>query len=786
MTKNDVKSKNFKININQYLIYWWIFLIFIATAIVSANIYIKFQIPVYSSNATVLIKENKRGIKQNDELAIFSDLGISSGINNLQNEIELFKTSSLISEVIQRLRLNVKVFTISSYSSLKKFEIYNSQPFDIEVIGGDSSHYNKSTSFAIRILNENQIGLMEEDEVYQTVNFGSPFNLEGRDYIIHKNDSRFYGWNTKGFIIEIKSLKSAISEYKNRLSINLLRKDASILELNLKGTIIDQNNDFLNNLIQIREEKTNQDKQAVSISTSEFINNRIKIISEELSEIEMDGEHFKSSKKLINLTTDAELFKEKESEFEMRAIETSIQLRLIEYIKDFLASLEATGTLIPSNLGLEDQTINSSIEKHNTLVLERNNIASLSSSTNPRVKRIDEKIEEIRANLSESINNTISTLSIRLKALREKESFYESEVAKVPNYEREYRSILRQKEVKEALYLYLLQKREENEIASVASVSDMVRLEEASGSSIPISPKKSSIYLQFLFVGFGIPFGAIYLKNLLDNKVKTVEDITNYEIPYIGNLPISKKKEKLVHEKNSRSPISEALRILRTNMNFIMSNEGQDKGGKIIMVTSTIPGEGKSFVSINLAHSIAQTEKKTLLIGMDLRAPKLVDYLAINDNVGVSNFLANPSIQVSDLIELSPYYENLSIITSGHIPPNPSELLLKPRVEELFNELRKDFDYIIVDTAPIGMVVDTLLITKHSDLLLYVVRYNYLEKNALSIPQDFYTQGKIKNLGVLLNGVDFSKEKYGKGFGYGYGYGYGEKNKKSSWWKRKH
>jgi capsular exopolysaccharide synthesis family protein len=377
-------------------------------------------------------------------------------------------------------------------------------------------------------------------------------------------------------------------------------------------------------------------------------------------------------------------------------------------------------------------------------------------------------------------------ISMELDVFKKKNRNLKSKLSNIPGYERKYREILRQQEIKEELYIYLLQKREENEIAMASTIGTVNVMDEPYSIGGPIAPKKLNIFAAAAGIGFILPILIIYLKSLLDTKVKSAEDLEKLGLPYIGEIPFHEGDKNLITVKGERSPTGEALRMLRVNMNFMFNDESN--GARTIFVTSTIAGEGKTFTSINLASSIALTDKKVVLLSLDLRKPKLSKYLTIEDKQGVTDYIVNDQLDIDDICQSLPQNTNLDVILSGSIPPNPSELLSSKKMLELFDLLRSRYDYIVVDNAPVGLVSDVLTVMPQADLLLYVVRFGKLEKEALKIAKKLSEESKVKNMATVLNGTKKGASGYGGygyGYSYGYGYGYGYMDQvKKPWYKR--
>jgi tyrosine-protein kinase Etk/Wzc len=431
--------------------------------------------------------------------------------------------------------------------------------------------------------------------------------------------------------------------------------------------------------------------------------------------------------------------------------------------------------LLPSNVISSDGDASGLISSYNKLVLDRNRILKSATAENPSVVKMDQQIASLKSTVTASLQRLKSTLSIEKRDLNSNEGILNAKIGKIPVQERQFRVIARQQKVKEELYLYLLQKREETAISLSATEPNARVIDAAKAAKRPVSPKKNIIYLAGLLFGLLVPFGIIYTKDLLDTKIKSRLDLDGKTlIPFIGDVPTSDNPSQIMRSE-SRTSSAEALRIIRTNLEFMVSKVPEGLA-KTIFLTSTFPKEGKTFVSANLAATFALSGKRVLLIGMDIRNPRLDEYLNLPDR-GVTNYLSSKDLVLEDLIVKYDGFEDFHVLPAGVIPPNPAELLMNKKVDTLFETLKSQYDYIIVDTAPVSLVTDTLLIAKHADCFIYVARANFLEKRMLTIPNTLYKEQKLPNMCLLLNDTDSTK-------GYGYGYGYGVKIEKEPWYKK--
>lgn len=775
---------NLRTVIVKYLSHWkWLFFsVLLSLAI--AVVYLRYTQPIFVSQATLLIKDDQKGGSV-PGMAIFDDLGLSSGSSNLENEIQILKSRKLAELVIKKLGLNKTYIVRGERSGLKVGELYLNSPIKIEHVEHDSLLYDHHIGFELKIKDENSFFLSTKSgESIGLTNFGEKIETPAGSVIIKKTAAFTNKSIGIEYIVSVASLNHAITTLQNSLAVKKVNIDTQILLISLIGPNISKNNMIIDELIFQHEFEEIRDKHEVTESTRDFIKERMKFISRELSEVDSASSLFKTRNDLVDVSLNSKLLLEKEGKIEKEIIETNIQLELINFLNQSIEKNDDVENLLPSNLGVDDKSVAEMVLNYNRLVLERNSLLQGSSYKNPNIIRIKGKLISIKSSLQGSLKNLVATANMKLNALNSKAKMYDSKLSSVPSYEKEYRDIFRQQQIKETLYLYLLEKREENEIAMVAMVANAKVIDAAYSNGIPVSPKKKIIFIGAFLIGLIVPIAFIFIIDLLDNKVHSTVDLNVHNLPHVAVIPFSKERIKLVALDNPRSVLSEAFRILRTNVSFLFTE--QKEKGNTILVTSTIAGEGKTSVSLNIAHSLALTGKKTVIIGLDLRAPKLLEYLELNKSArGVSDFIVNPDLSADDITMTLEGADNLYMIPSGTTPPNPSELLLKPRVDELFEQVKKDYDYIIVDTAPVGLVTDTLVAAHTADVSLYVVRANVLEKEMLKVPARMYREKKLTNMSIVLNGVGGKKGTNTYEFEYGYGYGDDFEEDRKKWWQRR-
>ncbi len=778
---NPREEENSLVDIlHRYLVYWKWFVVGIFCTSVCGFLYIRYKTPKYEASASILIKDDKKGAGIS-ELSAFDDLGIFPKSNSIDNDIEILKSRSLMTLVARELRLNVRYYIEREPIREEKF---NNSPVYLRFLAGDSTIEDVDAYFVLTAKSNTQFELRDEKSEKKGVyTFGQEFSTPyGKAAIFASVDLKKEGLIDKEITITVAPISAVVDEYRELIKIDPANKTSNVILITLKGTVREKAEAVINSLIKQHNADAIADKNLVSKNTADFINERIRYITAELSTVEGEVEDFKTRHGLVDVESEAKLFLETSTASELSILEASTQKALSDYMYEYITKHSDPADLIPANLGLADEAVGLMIAEHNRFVLERNRILRSSGEKNPVAENLTEQIVDLRKSIKESLFNLQSSLQIKIRELNKQESGISSRIATVPKYEREYRMIQRQQQIKETLYLYLLQKREETNIALAVTVANAKIIDSAYSNSEPVSPKKKVVYLVAVLLGLILPAIALYIKDLLDSKVHGKRDIDKIGVPFIGDIPQALTKERIVVSKGENTSVAEAFRLLRTNVDFMLGSKVPGRG-RTIFLTSTLSKEGKSFTAMNLAISIAISGKKVLLIGMDVRAPKLLEYFDLDDKFGLTNYISSDEIALKDVIMKAPGIDNLNILPSGSIPPNPSELLMSPKISEMFETVRGMYDYVIVDTAPIGMVTDTLLLSDYADAFIYVVRAYYLDRRLLSVAEDLYKEKRLPNMAILINGTD--KEKgYGYGYGYGYGgYGYGHEKQRPRWKK---
>ncbi|NRB84791.1 MAG: polysaccharide biosynthesis tyrosine autokinase, partial [Winogradskyella sp.] len=632
------------------------------------------------------------------------------------------------------------------------------------------STYNiiiNASGFEILDVKTEQTFNFKEHSTY-SIDHDLPFNLK-LDRTIPFQDIK-----CKTFIDNFNSKKNATLNLKRLLEVEPIGEQSDLLKVSIKGESTELTEAIINSLVEIFNQDGISDRRLVSKRTLEFIDDRFEFLALELDSIEVDFKDFKQQNNLIDIETDAQIGLEKRTKSDEEVFRLNNQLALAKLIQEALRS--PNSELLPANFGLESSNINTLIADYNTAVLDRDKLKKSAGENNPSVQIANTAIADLKLNIENSLKAYISQLETSQNQLELRNKRLVGEVAQIPEKEKLLRSIAREQKIKESLYLLLLQKREEAAINYAITEPSIKVVEYALSGSKPISPKPNIVYAGALLGGLLIPFGILYLIFMLDTKLHSKDDINTLspKIPVVGEIPdLKKKKNTIFNDPSDRSALAESFRILSSNVNYILPLN-KDNKGRVIFCTSTIKGEGKTLVSLNLSLALSSINRKVLLIGADLRNPQIHTHIAENkQKPGLSNFLHDANYNWKDaLISGFEKHPNHQIILSGSIPPNPAHLLTNGRFEKLLEEAREEYDYVVVDTAPTILVTDTLLISQLADATIYLARANYTEKNLLKFSKELEETGKLKNMAYVLNSVGAGKS-YGYGYNYGYNYGYG-------------
>lgn len=795
----DEEKIDFQEVLFKYLIHWPWFLGAIIVCLVVAWIYLHTATPVYNISATVLIKDDKKGGSAGmaSELENLGLNGLMSSSQNIDNEMEVLRSKTIAKEVVVDLNLYI------SYKDEDEFpakDMYKTSPVLVNLIPQEAELLDEPMEVEMALYPQGglDVKLKIEDEEYQK-HFDKlpavfPTEKGTLAFFVSPDTLATKGEEEADSKEKVRNIKAIINNplrvaraYCKNLTIEPTSKTTSVAVISLKNSSLRRGQDFINKLLEMYNTNTNNDKNEIAQKTADFIDERIGIISKELGNTEESLETFKRTAGITDLSSEAQIALTGNAEYEKKRVENQTQINLVEDLRKYMKGEEYE--VLPGNIGLQDAGLVSQIDRYNEMLVERKRLLRTSTENNPTIINLDTSIRAMKMNVEVTLERTLQGLFITKADLDREANRFSRRISEAPGQERQFVSIARQQEIKSGLYLLLLQKREENAITLAATANNAKIIDDAIADEIPVSPKGKIIYLLALVLGGGIPFGVIYLINLTKFRIEgrvDVEKLTS--LPIVGDIPLTDEKKGAVAVfENKNNLMSETFRNIRTNLQFMLEN-----GKKVVLVTSTISGEGKSFVSSNLAISLSLLGKKVVIVGLDIRKPGLNKVFNIpKREVGITQYLANPEKNLMDLVQPSDVSKNLFILPGGTVPPNPTELLARDGLDKAIETLKQNFDYIIMDTAPVGMVTDTLLIGRVADLSVYVCRADYTHKNEYTLINELAEKEKLPNLCTVINGIDLKRRKYGYYYGYGkygkyygygkrhgYGYGYGEQQDK--------
>ncbi|WP_010228292.1 GumC family protein [Gillisia marina] len=784
---SEDKESNFdlKAELFKYLGYWkWLLFGFLIGGLI-AYLYNRYTIPQYRSDASMMIlKESDNSMAS----AIPSGGGsiLTFGQNTLDNQIVTLKSKRLVEKVVDELDHNILYFVEGNVITT---EAYKSSAVVIKFVTPDSIINNLSEDFYVNPISDSKFQLLTNNDLFsKEYTLGEIIEYKNLKFSILPRDS--YGGikfkNTKNIHIQIRPVVNVAEKYIQSLSIGPKGNAVDILSLSVIQEESNRSRDFLNNLMFQFNRDGVADKSRVAGSTTEFIQNRLELITSELDSVEGGMASFKRDNQIMDVYSGAQEYISKSSQADQEIFSIETQLLIVNSIKDKLNST-SNYELLPINLGIQDGGISGLISTFNTLILERNKLLVSSTPENPVVKNLTDQIDGLRTSLFENISSYQNSLKIQKSELESLGRQSDSKFNSFPGMEKGMRGIERQQQIKEQLYLFLLQRREEAAIAFAVTSPVAKVIDPAYTISDPVDPAPGLILVGGFLVGLILPIIILLIKFILDTKVHHKGDLAplTKNIPFLGEIPKIGENQEEIIQLNDRSPLAESFRILRTNLAYLLKPKA-DNRGEIIYVTSTIKGEGKTFISYNLARTLSTSNKKVVIIGADIRNPKLHRYIDLPmESKGLSDFLYNYDLVTNNIINDSLDKKvKVDLILSGSIPPNPAELFMSDRMGILLEDLSRIYDFVIVDTAPTMIVTDTLLISPLADTTLYITRAGYTEKKLLEFPKELKQQGKLKGLAIILNDVDYSKFSYGSKYGYNYGYGYGYGTDEETRWKR--
>ena len=763
---------------------WYWFVISLAVTIGVAVIYLLTTPPVYTRSASLLIKEDSKGNSISDAAGVLSDIDLFQTSTNVNNEMQSLQSPAVMLDVVKRLHLDISYHTDGGF--YKKVLYGQARPY---IVSFNDLRDNESIAFTINPAKNGQVKLSDfshdgediDGEVTSMLN-DTVDTPVGKLVIKSMNDSISY--ESPVYVSRI-GYQDATENYASNLSVSLNDEKSTVINLSFKDVCIQRAEDVLNTVIAIYNENWIKDKNQIAVSTSQFINERLGVIEQELGNVDENISSYKSEHLLPDVQAAASMYMAQSSETNTQILALNTQLSMARYIRNYLTNATSKNQLLPANSGIESPGIEQQIANYNTAQLRRNDLVANSSEKNPLVVDMDQSLEDMRHAIITSIDNHITTLNTQLRSLQQSEQQTTARIAANPTQGKYLLSIERQQKVKEALYLFLLQKREENELSQAFTAYNTRVITPPSGSMIPTSPVKKNIALVAIALGLLIPVVIIFIRENMNTKVRGRKDLESLSLPFAGEIPldVSGKGKKKVHDaktivirQGNRDIVNEAFRVLRTNLEFMLDGK---TGGKasVTLFTSFNPGSGKTFLTMNTAATFALKGKRVLVIDGDLRHGTASAYLGSHYK-GLSDYLGKRETSLDNLIQENPDCPGFFLLPAGTIPPNPTELLAEPLFKETIERLRDCYDYIFIDCPPIDIVADTQIIEKLSDRTIFVVRAGLLEREMLPELQRMYDEKRFKNMALLLNGTEGGGKRYGYRYGYKYGYkyGYGSKN----------
>ena len=759
---------------------WYWFVISLAILLGAATIYLLKTPPVYTRSASLLIKEDGKSGSGNEAAGVLGDIDIFRTSTNINNEMLSMQSPAVMYEVVRRLHLDVNYTTDGRFYDPV---IYGSDnPYEVSFFDlGDA----ESASFTLRPDKDGQVKLTdftrngEEADGDAVTALNDTVQTPVGRLLVNARPGSTAAQQTV-FVSRI-SLQDATAGYSSRLSVALNDEKSTVVNLTLQDVCTQRAEDVLNTLISVYNENWVKDKNQIAVSTSMFINERLGVIERELGNVDEDISSYKSENLLPDVQAAASMYMAESSETNAKIQTLNTQLSMTRYVRSYLTGASSRNQLLPANSGIENSGIEKQIAEYNTLQLRRNDLVANSSETNPLVVDMDHSLHALRDAIIRTLDNYVTTLNTQLRALQQSARQTTARIAANPSQGKYLLSVERQQKVKESLYLFLLQKREENELSQAFTAYNTRVIMPPSGSMAPTAPAKKNILLIAFVIGLIVPVAVIFLRESMNTRLRGRKDLEALTLPFIGEIPQAATKKKgtsdkkstennpiVVHE-GSRDIINEAFRVLRTNLEFMTDKE---QHSNVIVVTSFNPGSGKSFLAVNIAVSLAIKQKKVLVIDGDMRHGSTSAYVG-SPQTGLSNYLSGHVNNLKDIIVTDVRHANLQFLPVGTIPPNPTELLFSDRLKQLIDTVRSQYDYIFIDCPPIEMVADTQIIEQLADRTLFVVRTGLLERSMLPELQRIYDEKKYKNMALILNGTVGSGGHYGYRYGYRYGYHYG-------------
>ncbi|MRI02107.1 polysaccharide biosynthesis tyrosine autokinase [Kriegella sp. EG-1] len=752
MSNTPVKAVNIKKIMARYLKYWYLFAIGIFLSLLAAFLYVRYKaVPQYRISSTVLVRDKDKGSTFNGDESL-GDLGLLKPSGNIEDQIGILSSSSLMEKVLLELDL------IAQYKvdgKIKDIEVYGKNIFfNVKLTeGSQAPGYPEPISIIVQDSTHYLLKDFDRNEGLRTAThqFGDTITTHGGSYQVVRNWADTADkFNQKPVYVSFVDLEQAAVDYSSGMSIEPANDTGSLLAISLLDAIPARGKDIVRTLIEIYADESVKYQNQMAIGTIEIIDERLKTLTGEISDVERDIATYKRQNDLTNVSSDAAVYLQSAQQSNRELEEYQVQIDILNSLDSYL-NRTGTNELVPSSLNIQDPTLSGLISQFNQKQLEKKTLLRTTPSDNPLVVNLDRSLSDIRANILENLRNVKNGLVIAQNNVRKNIGRSRAQIAKVPTAESALLSINRDQGIKQELYLYLLQKREEEALSLEAPISNTRIIDTPKASRFPVSPNKMAIYLGSFILGLFVPFAFVFTKNLLVNKIQDREDIEALtKAPILGEIAHSKDEQTLVVSKNNTEAVAELFRLMRFNLKYLTAG----RPDKVILITSGNKGEGKTFFTINLAASLALSGKKVIALGFDLRAPKLLNKLNLQSQTGITDFIIDKNNSIKDILVEVPEIRDFHVIGAGPIPPNTGELMLHERIGTLIEELKKTYDYILIDSAPVGKVSDAFALASYVDASIYIVRKNVSGNKELDVLNNIFEEQKLKLPMVVLNDTE--------------------------------
>lgn len=784
------KSQRSGLRIQEFLYmcleHWPWFIVSVVVCMACAYVYVKKTAPTYRKTASILIKTDSQGRSVSSSAAMFEDLGINQGNSYLYDEIQIIQSPDLMRDVVRRLNLNT---TYTTEGKFRPIDLYGSQlPVHVEFpdLGEDDT-----ASFKLNLERNGDFTISDMTVRGKLISHAP---IKGRignmlrtpmGRLLVTPAQAYTGNEAFEMTVSRNTVKATAAGLSGALNITTDEKSWNLVNMTVTDISPERAQDVLAQLIASYNDRWMRDKRTLADNSSKFIEERVQLLQNELGSVDNDISSFKSANLVPDVDAAASIYMSQASQATMALKDLRNQEYMAKYIRNYLRNSENNNKLLPSNTGIASASLSGQIAQYNTKILERNSLVSQSSVSNPLVTELDQVLSAMRGALVASIDNELVALGEQIRSQEGVTGSATSKIASNPKQAKYLLSVERQQKVKESLYLYLLQKREENQLNQAFTSYNTRVVREPDGSNAPVAPASGNIMLISFVIGLAIPALVLFEKEMTVHVVRGRKDIKDMHIPLAGELPLHSRKQKLPHvsqdnrdpkpvvavKENSRNSINEAFRVLRTNLEFMFAN---DTTSKVVMLTSANPGSGKTFVAYNLAKSFAIKGKRVIVLDLDMRRSSLSRYLDSPDK-GISDYLVNRINDITSIIHTVDGCPKMSIIPVGTVPPNPTELLFSERLKALMQDLKLHYDYVFIDCPPVEVVADSSIISKYADHTLFVIRAGVLDLSMLSVIDEMYNKGQYPNMSLVLNGTINPRNRYARRYGnpYSYGYGYG-------------